>query len=73
VIFIAEKLLPRGERTACSHVSVHGSHWDNASGANRGTTRCARLLDGTTFRLSAPLTNKGGLEPTGDWRHETED
>lgn len=33
----------------------------------------ARLLDGTTFRLTAPLTNRGGLEPTGDWRTVTQD
>ena len=33
----------------------------------------ARLLDGTTFRLTAPLTNRGGLEPTGDWRTATQD
>ena len=33
----------------------------------------ARLIDGTTYRLTAPLTNKGGLEPTGDWRRETQD
>ena len=33
----------------------------------------ARLIDGTIYRLTAPLTNKGGLEPTGDWRRETQD
>jgi ectoine hydroxylase-related dioxygenase (phytanoyl-CoA dioxygenase family) len=33
----------------------------------------ARLLDGTTFRLTAPLTNRGGLEPTGDWKTITQD
>ena len=33
----------------------------------------ARLPDGTTYRLTAPLTNKGGLQPTGDWRRETQD
>jgi ectoine hydroxylase-related dioxygenase (phytanoyl-CoA dioxygenase family) len=33
----------------------------------------ARLLDGTTFRLPAPLTNRGGLEPSGDWKTVTQD
>jgi ectoine hydroxylase-related dioxygenase (phytanoyl-CoA dioxygenase family) len=33
----------------------------------------ARLLDGTTFRLPAPLTNRGGLEPTGNWQTITQD
>ena len=33
----------------------------------------ARLPDGTTYRLTAPLTNKGGLQPTGNWRQETQD
>lgn len=33
----------------------------------------ARLLDGTAFRLTAPLTNRGGLEPTGDWKTVTQD
>lgn len=33
----------------------------------------ARLLDGTAFRLTAPLTNRGGLEPSGDWKTVTED
>jgi len=32
-----------------------------------------RLLNGATFRLTAPLTNRGGLEPTGDWRAITQD
>ena len=35
--------------------------------------RRARLLDGTTCRLPAPLTNRGGLEPTGDWKTMTQD
>jgi phytanoyl-CoA hydroxylase len=33
----------------------------------------ARLEGGPTFRLPAPLTNRGGLEPTGNWRTVTED
>jgi ectoine hydroxylase-related dioxygenase (phytanoyl-CoA dioxygenase family) len=35
--------------------------------------RQARLVDGTTFRLPRPLTNVGGLEPSADWRHVTQD
>ena len=33
----------------------------------------ARFQDGRIERLPAPLTNRGGLEPTGDWRRETQD
>jgi ectoine hydroxylase-related dioxygenase (phytanoyl-CoA dioxygenase family) len=33
----------------------------------------ARLESGPTFRLPRPLTNVGGLEPTADWRHVTQD
>jgi ectoine hydroxylase-related dioxygenase (phytanoyl-CoA dioxygenase family) len=33
----------------------------------------ARFPDGTVHRLPAPLTNRGGLEPTGDWRRQTQD
>lgn len=33
----------------------------------------ARFEDGSVHRLPAPLTNRGGLEPTGDWRRQTED
>ena len=33
----------------------------------------ARLLDGTTFRLPASLTNRGGLEPDSDWKTVTQD
>lgn len=33
----------------------------------------ARFEDGTVHRLPAPLTNRGGLEPTGDWKAQTQD
>lgn len=33
----------------------------------------ARLENGLTFRLSRPLTNVGGLEPSADWKKVTQD
>ena len=65
------RMIPGSHRRGpVDHYDAQGKFTGRAQGAD---PLRARLLDGTTFRLTAPLTNRGGLEPTGDWKTITQD